>query len=139
MNSQSLVRFQTNDYSVPVAYGYHQVWVPGYVEQVVIGCGAEIIARHRRSYEREDTVFNPLHYLPLIERKLGALDQAAPLAGWELPDATAETARQPQGAHHRRAGVRPVIEDRRNLSTTLRQRRSEFTEQAGLSQPRPAG
>ena len=27
----------------------------------------------------------------------------------------------------------------RNLSTTLRQRRSEFTEQAGLSQPRPAG
>ena len=101
VKSQSLVRFQTNDYSVPVAYGYYQVWVRGYVEQVVIGCGAEIIARYRRSYEREDTVFDPLHYLPLIERKLGALDQAAPLAGWELPDATAETARQPQAAHHR--------------------------------------
>ena len=83
------MRFQTNDYSVPVACGYHQVWVRGYVEQVVIGCGAEIIARHRRSYEREDTVFDPLHYLPLIERKIAALDQAAPLAGWELPDAFA--------------------------------------------------
>jgi integrase len=26
-----------------------------------------------------------LHYLPLIERKVGALDQAAPLRGWDLP------------------------------------------------------
>ena len=89
VSSQSLVRFQTNDYSVPVAYGHRQVWVRGYVEQVLIGCGAEIIARHRRSYEGEETVFDPLHHLPLIERKIGALDQAAPLAGWELPDAFA--------------------------------------------------
>ncbi len=27
-----------------------------------------------------------MHYLPLIERKLNALDQAAPLQGWDLPD-----------------------------------------------------
>ena len=32
-----------------------------------------------------------------------------------------------------------ILVPQRNLSTTLRQRRSEFTEQAGLSQPRPAG
>jgi hypothetical protein len=31
---------------------------------VVISCGAEIIAGHPRFYEREDLVFNPLHYLP---------------------------------------------------------------------------
>jgi len=43
------------------------------------------IARHPRSYEKEDFVFNPLHYLALLEDKVGALDQAAPLAGWELP------------------------------------------------------
>ena len=48
-------------------------------------CGAEVIARHPRSYERDDFVFDPVHYLPL-ERKTGALDQAAPLAGWELPE-----------------------------------------------------
>ena len=39
-----------------------------------------------RSYEREDFVFDPLHYLALLERKIGALDQAAPLAGWDLPE-----------------------------------------------------
>jgi hypothetical protein len=42
-----------------------------------------------RSYEREDFVFNPLHYLVLIERKINALDQAAPLADWKLPEAFA--------------------------------------------------
>ena len=31
-------------------------------------------------------MFDPVHYLPLLERKVGALDQAAPLAGWELPE-----------------------------------------------------
>jgi hypothetical protein len=69
VSSQSLVRYQTNDYSVPVAYGHRDVWVRGYVDQVVIGCGGEIIARHPRCYNREDMVFDPVHYLPLIEQK----------------------------------------------------------------------
>jgi transposase len=87
VSSLSLVRYRGNDYSVPVAYGHREVLVRGYVEVVVISCGAAVIARHRRSYEREDVLLEPLHYLPLIERKIGALDQAAPLAGWELPEA----------------------------------------------------
>jgi len=62
------------------------VLVRGYVHDVVIACGAEVIARHRRSYEREDYVFEPRHYLALIEQKINALDQAAPLAGWQLPE-----------------------------------------------------
>ena len=86
VSSLSLVRYRTNDYSVPVAYGHRDVMVRGYVGDVVISCGSEVIARHRRSYERDDFVFDPIHYLPLLERKVGALDQAAPLAGWELPE-----------------------------------------------------
>ena len=86
VSSMSLVRYRTNDYSVPVAYGHREVLVRGYVGEVVISCGSEVIARHRRSYERDDFVFDPIHYLPLLERKVGALDQAAPLAGWELPE-----------------------------------------------------
>ena len=34
-------------------------------------------------------MFEPLHYLALLEQKIGALDQAAPLAGWKLPEAFA--------------------------------------------------
>jgi transposase len=85
VNSLSLVRYRGNDYSVPTAYGHREVLVRGYVHEVVIACAADEIARHPRSYEHEDFVFNPLHYLALLEQKIGALDQAAPLVGWELP------------------------------------------------------
>ena len=86
VSSLSLVRYRTNDYSVPVAYGHRDVLVRGYVDQVVISCGSEIIARHPRSYDRDDFVFDPIHYLPLLEQKIGALDQAAPLQDWDLPE-----------------------------------------------------
>lgn len=86
VSSLSLVRYRRNDYSVPTAYGHREVLVRGYVHEVVIACGAEEIARHPRSYEREDFIFDPLHYLALLEHKIGALDQAAPLVGWTLPD-----------------------------------------------------
>ena len=85
VSSQSLVRYRNNDYSVPVRYGYRDVLVKGTLEKVTIICGKEIIALHNRCYDRDETIFNPLHYLPLLEQKTEALDQAAPLANWSLP------------------------------------------------------
>jgi len=85
VSSQALVRYRNNDYSVPVAYAHREIIVKGYVNEVAIVSGGDEIARHRRSYETADFVFDPLHYLPLLEQKVGALDQAAPLQGWDLP------------------------------------------------------
>ena len=116
MSSLSLVRYRDNDYSVPVAYGYREVVIRGYVDQVVIGCGAEVIARHRRSYDSKDLIFDPLHYLPLIEQKIGALDQAAPLAGWELPEDFA-TLRRLLEARMGKAGKREYVQVLRLLET----------------------
>ena len=81
VSSLSLVRYRTNDYSVPVAYGHRDVLVRGYVAEVVISCGSEVIAKHPRSYERDDFVFDPIHYLPLLERKTGALESGCAVAG----------------------------------------------------------
>lgn len=72
-------------YSVPTSFGHREVTVLGYVYEVVICCAGREIARHVRSYEKEDFIFDPLHYLALLEQKTGALDQAAPLVGWQLP------------------------------------------------------
>ena len=82
VTSLSLVRDRRNDYSVPTAYGHRDVGVKGYVDVVVIVCGSEEIARHRRSDGREELIVDPLHSLAVLERKTGALDQAAPLTGW---------------------------------------------------------
>jgi transposase len=116
VSSLSLVRYDRNDYSVPTAYGHRPVLVKGFVEEVVIACGAEIIARHARSYGREDFVFEPRHYLALIEQKIGALDQAAPLQGWDLPEAFA-TLRRLLEARMGRNGKREYVQVLRLLET----------------------
>ena len=116
VSALSLVRYERNDYSVPTAYGHRPVLVKGYVDEVVIACGAEIIARHPRSYGREDFIFDPRHYLALLERKIGALDQAAPLQGWDLPDEFA-TLRRLLEARLGKAGKREFVQVLRLLET----------------------
>ena len=61
---------------MPTAYGHQEVLVKDSVDDVVIVCGSDEIARRRRSYGREELIFEPRHYLALLERKIGALDQA---------------------------------------------------------------
>ena len=120
VSSLSLVLYRTNDYSVPVAYGYRDVLVRGYVDAVVIGCGSEVIARHIRSYERDDFVYDPSHYLPLLERKPGALDQAAPLQGWALPEEFGTLRRLLESRMGRR-GKREYVQVLRLLETFSQQ------------------
>ena len=85
VSSTALVRYRGNDYSVPTAYGFQAVLVKGFVAEVVILCDGAQIARHSRSYGQGMFVYDPLHYLALIETKPGALDQAAALQDWDLP------------------------------------------------------
>jgi hypothetical protein len=86
VSSTALVRYRMNDYSPPTAYGFRDVLVKGFVDRVAIIFGADEIARHRRIYDRGQFVFDPKHYLALLEQKPGALDQAAPLQSWTLPE-----------------------------------------------------
>jgi Mu transposase-like protein len=114
VSSLSLVRYRLNDYSVPTTYGHRDVLVRGYVHDVVISCGAEMIARHPRSHERHDLIFDPPHYLAFIEQKINALDQAAPLAGWRLPQEFM-TLRRLLEARMGKQGKREFVQDLRSM------------------------
>src|SRR5580693_5827627 len=116
VTSMSLVRYRTNDYSVPVEWGHREVLVKGFVHEVVICAGSEVIAHHPRSYEREDMIFNPLHYLALLEQKTNALDQAAPLVGWKLPEGSDELRRLME-ARLGKKGKREFVQVLRLLET----------------------
>jgi transposase len=85
VNSELLVRFDNNDYSVPMEYAYQDVVVKGDPESVKICRLHEVIAVHQRCWTREQQIFNPYHYLPLLERKPHALPFAKPFDDWELP------------------------------------------------------
>jgi len=86
VSSLSLVRFDRNDYSVPVRYAHGSIVVKGYCQEVVLCVQGQEVARHRRLWEAEQVSFEPLHYLALLETKPGALDHARPLQGWTLPE-----------------------------------------------------
>ena len=120
VSSLSLVRYRTNDYSAPVAHGHRDAMVRSYVDQVVISCGSEVIARHPRSYQRDDFVYDPLHYLPLLEHKTAALEQATPLQGWDLPEEFSTLRRLLESRMGRR-GKREFVQVLRLLETFTQQ------------------
>ena len=84
--SLSLVRFDCNDYSVPAEYAHHPVVVKGGTATVEICHKEKTIAVHKRRWDKEGVVFNPVHYLAVLEGKPGALDHARPLKDWQLPE-----------------------------------------------------
>ena len=85
VDSLSLVSFDANQYSVPTEFAHHRATVVASVDTIRIVGGGRVAATHRRRWGREGVYYEPVHYLALLERKPGALDFAAPLAGWELP------------------------------------------------------
>jgi hypothetical protein len=81
-----LVRFDGNDYSVPVRWAHHPIVAKGYCDKVVLCADGSEVACHTRIWDDEQVCFDPLHYLALLETKPGALDHARPLMGWTLPE-----------------------------------------------------
>jgi len=84
-SSVSLVRYDTNDYSVPVSSAHHQMTLKVSVSFIEVYRQDKLIAMHRRCWDRERQIFEPMHYLELLKRKPGALDHARPLEDWHLP------------------------------------------------------
>jgi transposase len=104
----SLVRFDCNDYSVPVRYAHWEVTVKGSVNRIQICCRDRVVAQHERLWDKERIAFEPLHYLELLERKPGALDEAKPLAEWKLPECFQQL-RNRLEAEQQRWGTREFI------------------------------
>jgi transposase len=116
INSLSLGRFDRNDYSVPTAFAYQALTATGTIDRVRFSRRGTVIAEHVRCWARGQVVFEPLHYLALLERKPGALDYARPLAGWSLPGAFAALRRRLEAADPR-GGARQYIRVLRLLET----------------------
>jgi transposase len=82
LNPYSQVVYETNRYSVPVDEAYRQLVLKAYPFQIEIVHGEQVVARHPRSYGRQQDVCDPLHYLPLLEQRPGAFEHAKPLRQW---------------------------------------------------------
>jgi transposase len=85
VSSTCLIRFDCHQYSAPAAWVGQVISVKvtaGRLRLVADGC---LIAEHERCFGRDQFIFNPWHYLPILERKPGALRHGAPFQEWDLP------------------------------------------------------
>ncbi len=96
-----LVRFDKNRYSVDARAVGRPVEVRAYAEQIECWQEGQIVGQHPRAFGRDNTIYDPLHYVPVLTRKPGALRNGAPFKQWELPPALRRVQRklerQPNG------------------------------------------
>jgi hypothetical protein len=85
VSSQCLVRFDGNNYSIPCEYANKLVSIRIFAERVVLAVDGKTVAEHARNFEKGHYILDPLHYLPLLERKPGVLRNGRPFLDWELP------------------------------------------------------
>jgi transposase len=81
-NGFGLVTFRTNRYSLPADHAHEALWLRAFVDRIEISNGQQTLAIHTRCYKKEQDILNPLHYLPLLEQRPGAWEQAKPLQQW---------------------------------------------------------
>ena len=82
----SRVYFEKNWYSVPADYVNRPVLVKGYVNTVGISFNGREITRHKREYGQYKFIYDPYHYLSILEKKPGAIRNGAPFRDWQLPE-----------------------------------------------------
>ena len=82
-----LVQFDKNRYSVMAQAVGRPVEVHAYAERIVVRQDGGIVAEHARCFGREQTLYDPWHYVPVLARKPGAMRNGAPFKGWVLPGA----------------------------------------------------
>jgi DNA replication protein DnaC len=76
-----------NRYSVDARAAGRMVLVRSHAERIVVLLGDEVVAEHPRHFRRDQIIYDPWHYLPVLMKKPGALRNGAPFKDWELPSA----------------------------------------------------
>ena len=85
VSSTCLVVLDRNRYSVPAEYAGRAVSVRSTAARVRVVADGAVIADHARRFGRDVLICDPWHYLPLLERKPGALRNGVPFLEWDLP------------------------------------------------------
>ena len=66
------------------------VLVRCHAERLVVLLDDAVVADHVRSFKRDQVIYDPWHYLPVLLKKPGALRNGAPFKDWGLPPALAQ-------------------------------------------------
>jgi hypothetical protein len=85
VSSTCLVNVDRSRYSVPCEWVGQIVSVRIYPERIDLVAHDAVVASHLRAFERDKTRYDWQHYIPIIERKPGALRNGAPFVDMPAP------------------------------------------------------
>lgn len=94
----STVRFDNNRYSVAANAVGRPVEIRAYADRIELRQDGRAVGEHSRCFGRDQTVFDPWHYVPVLARKPGALRNGAPFKDWVLPAGLERIRRKLAGA-----------------------------------------
>ncbi len=94
-----LVRFDNNRYSVAASAVGRPVEVRAYADRIELRQDGRSVGEHRRCFGRDQTIYDPWHYVPVLARKPGALRNGAPFKDWVLPANLERVRRKLAGAN----------------------------------------
>jgi hypothetical protein len=80
-----LIRIDRNRYSVPAEWANTVVSIRLTADRVRMVAEGQLIAEHQRRFGRDQLICDPWHYLPVLEKKPGALRHGVPFQSWDLP------------------------------------------------------
>ena len=80
-----LVRFDNNKYSVMASAVGRPVEIRAYADRIELRQDGRQVGEHSRIFGRDQTVYDPWHYVPVLARKPGAWRNGAPFKDWVLP------------------------------------------------------
>ena len=80
-----LIMADHNHYSVDARAAGQMVLVRSHAERIVALFNNEVVAAHLRNFRRDQIIYDPWHYLPVLVKKPGALRNGAPFKDWALP------------------------------------------------------
>lgn len=105
VSSFSLVRYQTNSYSVPVSYVGRTVGLKAYPESIEVYCDGQMISWHIRCFGKNQVSYHLQDYLPLLETRPRAVLHAAPV----LQNVPAEVMEQLQRYQEDRTKTKEIL------------------------------
>jgi hypothetical protein len=69
-----------------IRYAHRRLTVVATVDEMRLIHEDRLVARHTQCWDRGRYLFDPIHYLALLERKPGSFDYARPLEHSDLPE-----------------------------------------------------
>jgi len=83
VNKYSMIRYGNNDYSVPIKWAHQECCIRAFVNHIEILIEDQVVAKHKRSFDSNQYILDPYHYIYLLKKKPGLIKNGVPFKNYD--------------------------------------------------------